>query len=138
MAIFAIADSESRHVGDVGDVSGVADVADVADVSALSDVTTLSDDALIELQRALAVERRRIDAHSAVVAAEIAHRSRHELGYTGLAQKRGMRTPEALVQHVTGVSAPGARTLVRVGTMVASAGEPLSGDPTVENSARMP
>lgn len=106
----------------------------------VADVSALSDDALIDLQRALAADRRRIDAHSAVVAAEIAHRSRHELGYRGLAQKRGMRTPEALVQHVTGVSAPVARTLVRVGTLVARAGngESSLSDETPQNSERMP
>lgn len=77
----------------------------------------LGDDDLLELQRSLAETRRLIDSDSSVVAAEIAHRSRRELGYDGLAQQRGARTPEKLVQLVTGLSAGDARTLVRVGTM---------------------
>jgi hypothetical protein len=84
------------------------------------EVAALSDDALIQRQMFLAREARRIAADAAITAAEIAYRSRHELGYAGLAQKRGLRTPEALVQQVTGVSIGDARTLVRVGTAVTS------------------
>jgi hypothetical protein len=80
----------------------------------------LSDDALIERQRELGEARRRIDAESAIVAAEIKHRSRRELGYDGLAQSRGVRTPEALVQQVTGLSGRDAQALVRVGTLLAA------------------
>ena len=79
-----------------------------------------TDDSLLAQQRALAASARLIDTASSALAAEIAHRSRRELGYDGLAQKRGMRTPEALVQQVTGTSAPAARRLVQVGTMVAA------------------
>jgi hypothetical protein len=84
------------------------------------EVAALSDDALIQRQMFLAREARRIAADAAITAAEIAYRSRHELGYAGLAQKRGLRTPEALVQQVTGVSIGDARTLVSVGTAVTS------------------
>ena len=99
------------------------------DYSALADVSVpfaapavahLCDDDLIETSRVLAEIRRRADAASAAVAAEIAHRSRRELGYDGLAVKLGARTPEKLVQLVTGVSHREAQSLVRVGTMVAS------------------
>jgi hypothetical protein len=99
------------------------------DYSALADVGApftpppvahLCDDDLIETSRVLAEIRRRADAASAAVAAEIAHRSRRELGYDGLAVKRGARTAEKLVQLVTGVSHREAQSLVRVGTMVAS------------------
>jgi hypothetical protein len=78
--------------------------------------SALSDDELLAQQRVFAAARRLVDAGSAVLAAEIAHRSRRELGYDGLAASRGMRTPEALVQLVAGVSGADARTLVRVGT----------------------
>ena len=78
----------------------------------------LGDDDLLELQRSLAKSRRLIDADASVVAAEIRHRSRPELGYDGLAQQRGARTPEKLVQQITGLSAGDARTLVRVGTVI--------------------
>ena len=39
-------------------------------------------------------------------------------GYSGLAQREGFRTPEALVQFTTGSTAREATTLVQVGTMV--------------------
>ena len=85
------------------------------DVSA---VRPLGDDALLAVQRMLADARRAIDACASLVAGEVKHRSRHELGYTGLAQRTGFRTPEALVQHMTGSTARDAATLVQVGAMV--------------------
>ena len=88
-------------------------------------MVTLDDTALISAQRSLSDIRRRVDAAAAVIAAEIAHRSRRELGYDGLAQRLGARTPELLVQQVTGSSAREAQVLVRVGSFVASA-DPLS------------
>lgn len=83
-------------------------------LTALS-VRELSDRTLLDAQRGLAAERRRVDAQSAVVAAEIAFRSRPELGHEGLAQRLGARTPEKLVQRITGGSARDAHTMVRVG-----------------------
>ena len=79
-----------------------------------------TDDSLLAQHRALAASARLIDTASSALAAEIAHRSRRELGYDGLAQKRGLRAPEALVQQLTGTSAPTARRLVQVGTLVAA------------------
>jgi hypothetical protein len=95
--------------------------------SALADVSAeftpppacdLDDSTLLDAQRTLAEIRRRVDASAAVVAAEIARRSAPELGYDGLAQRLGARTPEKLVQQVTGTSARDAGSLVRVGTMM--------------------
>jgi len=94
---------------------------------AAKNVAALSDDELIGEQGELAELRRKVDARAAAVAAEINHRSRPELGYDGLAQQRGSRTAETLVQQVTGFSRQDARTLVRVGTLVAqhSPGSPV-------------
>lgn len=91
------------------------------DAAALTptDALILTDDELIRTQRRYAEARRALDAAASVIAAEIAYRSRRELGYEGLAQRRGARTPEALVQLVTGLSHTDARTLVRVGALVA-------------------
>lgn len=86
------------------------------DLTALS-VRELSDSSLLEAQRMLAAARRRVDARSAVVAAEIAFRSRRELGSDGLAQRLGARTPEKLVQRMTGGSAREAHTMVRIGSL---------------------
>jgi len=84
----------------------------------------LSDDALMQTQRALAEVRRRVDAWSASVAAEIARRSRHELGEAGLARRLGARTPELLVQRLSGASAHDAHAMVRVGALL-DEGSPL-------------
>jgi hypothetical protein len=74
--------------------------------------------ALIAAQGAIAGVRRDLDASAAVIAGEIAARSRPEAGHTGLAQQEGFRTAEALVQHATGSTAREAMTLVRVGAMI--------------------
>jgi hypothetical protein len=63
------------------------------------------------------VQRRRIDAELAAVAAEIAYRSRPDLGSAGLAQRLGMRTPEKLVEQVGQLSPHDANVMVRVGEL---------------------
>ncbi len=82
-------------------------------------VGALSDTALLDAQRELAGIRRQVDAASAVIAGEIARRSSRDLGYDGLAQRLGARTPELLVQRATGASARDAGTMVRIGTLMA-------------------
>lgn len=81
----------------------------------LSGMARLADDEVMGLQRELASQRRRVDAASALVAGEIARRSARDLGYAGLAQRLGARTPEKLVAHLAGMSAPEARAMVTVG-----------------------
>ncbi len=78
----------------------------------------LADDALLDLQSRLAELRRRTETNLAVLADEIARRSHHSLGHDGLAQRLGSRTPQALVQHLTGTSARDAAALVRMGSML--------------------
>jgi len=96
-----------------------ARLGDVSVPFVVPQVSGLSDDALLETQRVVAEIRRRADAAASVLAAEIAHRSRRELGYTGLATRLGARTPELLVARVTGTSAREAGALVRVGAFTA-------------------
>jgi len=103
------------------------------------DASRLSDDELLSTGRHLAEQRRVIDTSAAVISAEIAHRSRRDLGYNGLAQRRGMRTPEALVQQLTGLSGVDVRTLVRIGTLVAEHSPDLSHDTArCDDSVRTP
>ena len=78
----------------------------------------LSDGDVIAFQRHFADVRRLADARSAQLAAIIAHRSRPELGHDGLAQRTGARTPQNLVQQITGLSRREASTLVRVGGLL--------------------
>ena len=94
----------------------------IAAILELPPLTVASDDVLLATQRSLAEVRRQVDAAASRVAAEIAQRSRPELGYDGLAQRLGARTPAHLVQRITGASAHEAGALVRAGTMQTDAG----------------
>ncbi len=89
----------------------------VPDVSELSAV---SDEELLELQRESGVARRRVDAVVAAISGELARRSDRALGQQGLAARTGARTPEKAVQQLTGVSLSEARALVAVGSAVTS------------------
>jgi hypothetical protein len=90
----------------------------VIEVPDLSGVEAVSDAELIEVMRAWGEARRTVDAGLARVAAVVTARSALELGYDGLAQRSGDRTPDAMVSRVTGASGPEARTLVAVGTLL--------------------
>lgn len=81
-----------------------------AEVAAL-----LPDAALVELRRASA-EKRRWDAYVALLAGRVKELSDRELGYSGLAQSKGARTAEVLVQQVTGLSKQESIAVVRVGS----------------------
>ncbi|MCU1556151.1 MAG: hypothetical protein JWN09_146 [Microbacteriaceae bacterium] len=81
-------------------------------------IGALEHDELLSSLRTIAEVRRVLDARASLVAGEINHRSRRELGYEGLAQRTGFRTPEALIQHETGSTARDASTLVRVDAIV--------------------
>lgn len=82
-------------------------------------VGEVSDADLLGLQAAVAEVRRRVDSAAAIVAGEVARRSARELGYGGLAQRSGARTPYALVARVAGVTGPEARALVQAGAILA-------------------
>jgi hypothetical protein len=100
-------------------VVSFAHLADLSLPFAPPSPSTLDDASLLTAQRSVAQIRRRVDATAAALAAEIEHRSRRELGHAGLAQRLGARTPERLVQHLTGSTSREASTMVRVGGMMA-------------------
>jgi hypothetical protein len=87
----------------------------------LGDLRARTDSELVQLAREFAAARRRVDAGTAQVAAELARRSDRMLGYDGLAQKLGARTPERLVSHLTGMSVPEARSMVSAGEAMSNA-----------------
>ena len=62
---------------------------------------------------------RRIGAGGALIAGEVAHRSRPALGMTGLAQRSGFRTPERLITQTTGVTKQQALTALSAGKLMA-------------------
>lgn len=86
---------------------------------------------LLSQQSQLAAAARLVEVASSALAAEIALRSRPELGYDGLSQKMGARTPDKLVQKLTGVGGATARRMVRVGVLTSTVAA-HDADPTVE------
>jgi hypothetical protein len=81
-------------------------------------IEALSDDAVLALQKQIAEMRRATDRAAAVVANEIGRRSARELGYAGLAQRSGARTPERLIASVSGLSVPEARAMLSAGEVL--------------------
>jgi hypothetical protein len=61
---------------------------------------------------------RQLESSAAAVAGEIARRSTRALGFDGLAQRTGFRTPERLLQQLTGSTSREAMKLVRAGTII--------------------
>jgi hypothetical protein len=97
----------------------LAALADVSVPYAAPALGSLGDRELMDVARHLAEIRRRVDATASIAAAELARRSRPELGHSGLAQASGARTPERLVQNLTGVTKREAGELIRVGEFTA-------------------
>lgn len=81
------------------------------------------DDELMRLAELVATQERMVRAHSALIAGEVARRSRPELGLRGMAQSRGHRTPAELMRVTTGSSLAEAKRGVAMGTMLAEADE---------------
>ncbi|WP_353807934.1 HNH endonuclease signature motif containing protein [Agromyces sp. SYSU T00194] len=79
----------------------------------------LSDDGLVRVTDALSQARRDIEALLAQASAEVARRSRRELGAEGLAKQRGFHNPARLIASATGGSTGDASKLIAVGTATA-------------------
>jgi 5-methylcytosine-specific restriction protein A len=84
-----------------------------------ADAGSLSDSELITVHERYCRMRRMLDADQAQLAAEIARRSRPELGPEGLAKSQGFRNPTALIAATTGTSTGDAARLVKVGEATA-------------------
>jgi hypothetical protein len=69
------------------------------------------------------------------IAAAIARRSHHELGYSGLAKRSGFVSPEALIQSVSGGSKAEAVKFVQLGTMLAAVEDAAVEDVAVGDGA---
>ncbi|MFT4283940.1 MAG: DUF222 domain-containing protein [Protaetiibacter sp.] len=105
--------------------SYLALLGDPATVFSVPAVAELADAELLDGQRAVAELRRRVEAVATAFAGEIAHRSRRELGHTGLAQANGVRSAEELIARVTAGSRRDAHTLVKAAELLpASAPRP--------------
>jgi hypothetical protein len=108
----------------------LASLADVSVAFAPPALHDLPDADVMDVSRRAAEIRRRADAVAVLAAAELKRRSAPELGHNGLAQRLGVRTPEKLVQRLTGVSRREAGELIRVGEITAT--------PTRDSSPDLP
>jgi hypothetical protein len=92
--------------------------AQIGEVLRCSDVRAFSDNGLLLIAAEIEAVGRRVDALRVAAAAEIADRSRVELGTSRLSAKKGCRSASELVQRVTLVSAPTANRRLRLGAQV--------------------
>jgi hypothetical protein len=92
------------------------------------DRSTLSDTDLVFLAEAEETVGRLVDASRVFSAAEVAERSRYELGTQGLAARYGYRKPVDFIEHCTRVTKAEAARRVRVGAAL-RARRSLQGDP---------
>lgn len=99
-----------------------------------TELQSLTDAELLAVQADIAAWCRQGAAAAALVAGEVARRCAVGLGQDGLAQRAGLRTPEALIQQVTGVTRVEARGLLRVGEML-TAGAPWLAEVTAAVTA---
>ncbi|WP_159085061.1 hypothetical protein, partial [Planctomonas deserti] len=80
---------------------------------------TLQKQDLLDALHAIADLRQSCDTFSAWIAGELNQRSLPDLGSAGLAQQEGYRTPQAMVEAITGTTKGGAVSIVEVGKMLA-------------------
>lgn len=94
---------------------GPAPTTDVLVVPRPTAARELDDDALLAALADVEASGRRVDAARVALAAEVAERSRRELGVERLSARRGCRTAAELVQRLTGASMRTVNQRVRLG-----------------------
>ncbi|MEO8908472.1 MAG: DUF222 domain-containing protein [Microbacteriaceae bacterium] len=107
-----------------------ASVDGIERASEIALVEGLDDAALLSLSEASAELVRAAESIGALVAGEIEHRSRRELGHSGLAQRSGHRTAGDLVRSINKSSMGDATRLVRVGRSMIESGSAPAPSPT--------
>ncbi|MEV4686589.1 HNH endonuclease signature motif containing protein [Microbacterium sp. LWH3-1.2] len=90
-----------------------------------AEVGGLADDELLGLLVDATEARKAVELIIAGASAEVSRRSSRELGYEGLAQRKGLRTGAALVQHITGLGRADVARAVDAGNELAPAVEPV-------------
>ncbi len=76
---------------------------------------SIADDALLARLESITSHQRQLDLLKTAWAAEVARRSDHELGYSGLARRKGLVNAESFLGAVTGTTKAEAGKLIRVG-----------------------
>jgi len=109
----------------LSDILGVD--ADAADLPAA--MARLDDEAVVEVIAAASALVKAADPMLIAAAGVAAQRSARDRGHSGLAQVRGHRSPESLIQHLTGSTRADAAKHVRLGESLIAAIEPAQTDP---------
>jgi hypothetical protein len=94
--------------------------------SAPEDIAALDDASVLEGMKLVTAHRRGLQAYEVLLSSEIAKRSSHEFGNSGLARSNGSATPAILIQSLTGGSIDEATKLARMGEVVAIAEQEAS------------
>lgn len=113
----AFADSASLHLGST---------------SVSSFLRQLTDESVTQLLWQLGELRRSTETLTAVVAGEVAGRSRRSDSSAGLAQRNGFRAPTAMVRAITGLSRDDAVRLVQVGELIVDAEQSIDARSSVD------
>ncbi|GAB3617552.1 hypothetical protein GCM10027416_21090 [Okibacterium endophyticum] len=95
--------------------------ASTGDLAVTELLDRVDDGGLEDLLRDVSVLRSELDGLLAAGAGVIAKRSEYGLGYAGLAQSRGHRSPVAMVQQITGTTRAEASRHVRLGNLMGEA-----------------
>jgi hypothetical protein len=85
----------------------------------VADVRELSESVLLRINDLHAKASRVLGAAGALIAGEVAYRSRPALGMSGLAQRTGFRTPERLITQTTGATKQEVLTALTAGKLIA-------------------
>ena len=102
-------------------------VADACGDAAISDLFGDRDDEqLLTMMADASAARDAVEVVLAAAAAEVARRSARELGYAGLAQRKGHRNVTSLVQNITGQTKADVGRAIRAGEELAPATVPVS------------
>jgi hypothetical protein len=78
----------------------------------------LDDAVLLQLQELQTAATLMLEASEALIAGEIAYRSRPSLGNEGMAQRTGHRTPEQFIKQMTGATRQQITTAIKAGTLL--------------------
>ena len=83
-----------------------------------AEIGALNDASLIAGMHLVREHERELQSYKLWLAAEIAGRSSHEAGYSGLARRNGAATPTILIQSLTGQSLGDASNLAALGSLM--------------------
>ena len=87
--------------------------------TAVDDYRAVDDEILLLINDECTALEKRLGAARALIAGEIAHRSRAALGQNGLAQRNGHRTTQGFMKHTTGATKQQVGTALDAGALLA-------------------